>query len=310
MKKNIYALFLILSIVFLLLIFIGVWAGWHNRAPAWTGFGETTEKGNGYVSPKSLWDVLSLIITPLFLAIIAFLFSHADKEKELLLTEKHTQTDREIEADRMREASLQAYLDKISELVLEKGLHRLGKDSEVRNIARVKSLTALDQLDGKRRVILLRFLFESDLLNIQNTIVQLNGASLNNAEFYKMDLSGINLSGADLQESVLLHIDLPKSCFRNSILSKAKLGFVDLSEADLSNMIAIGASFTAVIFSKANLCGAIFKGIDPEAIHNKGIKERSASFEICNFQGAIYDNKTIWPDGFDPIENGAKLTND
>jgi hypothetical protein len=45
------------------------------------------------------------------------------------------QTEREIAQDNQREAALQEYIDKMSELLLEKDLRKSGMDAEVRTIA-------------------------------------------------------------------------------------------------------------------------------------------------------------------------------
>ena len=84
---------------------------------------------NGYIwadgtgfEGKTLWDWLGLFIIPLVLASIAIWFNKTERENELILAEKRAEVDRRLAADRIQEETLQAYFDKITELLLDKKL--------------------------------------------------------------------------------------------------------------------------------------------------------------------------------------------
>src|SRR5229473_617182 len=66
--------------------------------------------GTGFLK-KTLWDWLELLIIPLVLAAVALLFNRAT-----------TRTEQKIALDKQSEDLLQAYLDRMSELLLEKSL--------------------------------------------------------------------------------------------------------------------------------------------------------------------------------------------
>jgi Pentapeptide repeats (8 copies) len=93
--------------------------------------------------------------------------------------------------------------------------------------------------------------------------------------FQKADLSGIDLSGLDLREADFRGADLYGTQLMNSLLCRAdfsegtNLGYAKLQGADLS---------------EANLSGANLEGA--------GLEEAIA-------QRAIYDQKTVFPVGFD-----------
>src|SRR5437660_11189329 len=70
----------------------------------WTGFNGNNKSG------KTLWDWLQLLFIPAILTLGAVWFTSRQNH------------DLEIAADTQREAVLQAYLDKMSELLLEKDL--------------------------------------------------------------------------------------------------------------------------------------------------------------------------------------------
>ncbi len=68
------------------------------------------------LSGKNLWDWLQLLIIPAVLAIGGYLFNFATGR-----------TEREIALDKQREDALQAYIDNMSALLLEKDLRKSGK---------------------------------------------------------------------------------------------------------------------------------------------------------------------------------------
>jgi len=68
--------------------------------------------------------------------------------------------EREIVADHRQEDTLRKYLDQLQGLLLEKGLRDSEKDAAVRSVARARTLQALERLDGTRKGMLVRFLYE------------------------------------------------------------------------------------------------------------------------------------------------------
>ena len=52
---------------------------------------------------------------------------------------------------RAQDPALQAYLDQMSTLLLEKDLRNSEEDSEVRTLARARTLTVLERLDPSRK---------------------------------------------------------------------------------------------------------------------------------------------------------------
>ena len=159
----------------------------------WAGF-------NGHIkSGKTLWDWLQLLIIPVMLAVGGYLFNFTTNRNEQISTEKRDKTERDIALDNQREAALQDYIDKMSELLLKEHLSELKPEyEEVRKIARVRTLTVLPRLDGKRKRSVLQFLYESGLIDKDIKCVDLSGADLT-----KANLMGANLVGADLSKANL-----------------------------------------------------------------------------------------------------------
>jgi uncharacterized protein YjbI with pentapeptide repeats len=88
-------------------------------------------------------------------------------------------------------------------------------------------------------------------------------------------------------------------------LMNATLVGVQMKGADLSNVIAVGADFTEADLSSsglknADVCGASFIRANLCNV-NFDVKRIESAF----FTGAIYNEWTVWPEGFDPVMFGA-----
>ncbi len=171
-------------------------------------------------------------------------------------TTKQGQVSDAENKDNQREAALQAYIDKMSELLLAQNLRNSSVDEEVRKIARVRTLTVLRRCDAERKGTVLRFLLEAGLIDKDKCIIDLTGADLSNASLSGADLSGADLSGAklshaDLSDANLGGATLSRANLRFANLSDAKLGGADLSNADLSGAKLRGANVTPEELDKA-----------------------------------------------------------
>jgi uncharacterized protein YjbI with pentapeptide repeats len=195
------------------------------------------------------------------------------------------QRQRELEQDKARETALQAYLTDIGDLILDKSspLRESQAGGEASRLARAKTLTVLQGLDGARKRILIQFLKEEELINKPDPIVDLAGADLSYAQLVGVDkdrnqffmndtnlaaanlyranmknsvLDGANLSRANLTEADLLASNLDETNLEGSNLTKANLRRCRLARADLSNARLEGATLEAVDLYGADLSGA------------------------------------------------------
>ena len=218
-----------------------------------------------------MWDWLQLLIIPVVLAVGGYVINltisrgeqeatrqRAQSEREAV--EKRAETEREIALDNQRETSLQEYIDKMSKLFLREDL--LGSDpkKEVREIARIRTLTVLNRLDGKRKGSVLQFLKDSELINQGTPIINLFGANLSGAYLSEAFLHGtrlyyVDLSGANLRQAHLGYIpsneQYDQEYIEGADLSRTNLTGADLSRADLEEVKLRNANLT-----KANLSGA------------------------------------------------------
>src|SRR5215208_720593 len=77
-----------------------------------------------FVAKKSLWDFLDLLIVPLALAIIGFGFAAQQQARQTQLENQRDARAQAVEEQRAQNEALQAYLDQMNNLMLEKGLLR------------------------------------------------------------------------------------------------------------------------------------------------------------------------------------------
>jgi hypothetical protein len=205
---------LIVCIVFALAVH---WLGWD-----WTGFnryiGPELRPNQQYRSEKTLWDWLQLLVIPLMLAIGGFWFNQTQKSRDERATAQRTKTEREIAADNQRDVALQAYLDKMSELLLHEKLRDSAAEDEIQKIARVRTLTVLRGLDPIRKAGVIQFLHESGLIDIEKCIINLRGADLRRA-----GLRGAILRGATLREADLSRADLSRATLRGASVTREQL---------------------------------------------------------------------------------------
>jgi hypothetical protein len=205
----------------------------RSRLWARTGFGE-----------KTMWDLLQLLIVPLALVAIGFWFTVEQEERQREIETKQAQLEREIEAQRAEQVTLQAYLDQMGTLLLDRDPRAADENSDVRRLARARTLVVLDALGPTRQERALRFLSEAELIEAappdEQPVIPLKYASLENIELpYGLLLSGANLQQADVSGANLANTDL-----RDTYLAGAHLEGADLEDADLGGANLKGARVT------------------------------------------------------------------
>lgn len=227
---------------------------------------------------RTLWDWLELLVIPGFLAIIAFVFNRAERDRDHIR-----------ELDRQRENALNNYYDQIERLI-STGLEANTSGNQLLEIARGRSLSTLRMLDGYRKGLLFMFLYDiglitsnpseqkGPLISLKNADLSglilgsthfgprsqfghpigLNGIDLSEADLrkaklsdlrlYNMNFSGANLSAADLKNVVIANSDLTATNLNHSNLSNAYLTDCSLINCNLSNANLSFAKFDSTLF--------------------------------------------------------------
>jgi uncharacterized protein YjbI with pentapeptide repeats len=290
---------------------------WKVGAREWAGFGQSydedaltvTEKGAETTNAskeeptktttitkrlqpaKTLWDWMSLLLTPATLAGLGFLFQssqekaqrrkdEADKERD----RKKDEADKERDINQQREQALQTYLNYLSELPVDKQLKKQALEAantstqkgtvesdatEVETeAAKAKSETTIDAKVAskvvKARTLALLRMFDEDIP--RKTIVlsfladadllsqldlDLTFIGLNGANLKKVNFSACELRSANLNSAHLSRADFSGANLRCANLSRA-----DLNDADLSGATLWRTDLSSATLWRTNLSGA------------------------------------------------------
>src|SRR5215211_3101691 len=239
---------------------------------------------------QTVWDwlhLLSALAIPVVLAAAGLWFTAQQDQRQQRIEDDRAQqaqniesqrakAERELAKERAQDEALQAYLDQMSNLLLEKDLRESKEDSEVRTLARARTLTVLGRLDSERNGYILQFLREAKLINGTESVVTLSSSDLSGADLRSVELSEIdlsdadlhkadltwaelsraNLSGAELYKTDLINASLSHANFSRAYMGSADLFGADLNKANLSVTDMYATSLTWAELSRANLSGA------------------------------------------------------
>jgi uncharacterized protein YjbI with pentapeptide repeats len=247
-------------------------------------------------------DWLQLALVPIVLTLITVVFTWQQNARQQAIEDQRAASERKIEEQRGQDAALQAYLDQMSNLLLKNGLRTSAEDSEVRLLARARTLTALERLDSDRQMNLLIFLYEAHLiekgdsvyLNVPGTIVDLQGADLRG-----LDMNGVgfflwsNFSGTDLSRADLSYALLSESDFSFTTLDEANLTNVEFEGTNLSYSRAPNADLSGANLRKADLSPANYKNATLRGANLKGANLKSAFFKGADLSEANLDNANM-----------------
>jgi uncharacterized protein YjbI with pentapeptide repeats len=208
-------------------------------------------------------DWLQLLIVPFVLTVIGFVFTIQQDARQ-----------QAIENQRAQDAALQSYFDQMSSLMIgENQLRDSEKDSEIRTVARARTLTVLRMLDESRKPAVMLFLREAMLVQRvegRGPIISLSGADLRGVDLNAVDLRGATLYGADLRGADMISANLSDADLSGADLSDVDLFYADLSGANLEEAELSGANLEA-----ADLSGAT--GITKEELERQAASLEGAT---------------------------------
>src|SRR5215207_5501854 len=235
------------------------------------------------------------------------------------LENQRAEAERELAEQRAQDEALQAYLDQMSQLILDRKLLEVEQGDPVHapgdpvhTLAQASTSTAILRLDAKHNESVTHFLINSDLSvrsedsarllrgstlshaklsgahlpNADLGDVELSGADLSNALLLNANLIGADLSGADLSNALLDNADLvahlPNADLSGASLFGADLSDANLFSADLSDANRIGADLSRSVLDNANLSGAVLDNANlggADGITNEELDQKAVSLE-------------------------------
>jgi uncharacterized protein YjbI with pentapeptide repeats len=234
---------------------------------------------------------LELLVVPLVLAGVGFWFAAQQDDRQRRTEERRAELEREIEDQRAQHATLQAYLDQMGTLLLERDLRTSDEDSDVRRLAQARTLVVLDALGSDRIDRVLRFLEETELSqaepNGQPPIVSLKYAVLRDFELGGKQL----LRGTDLTQAWLTGSDLSEAHLEGTDLSGAHLGGADLKGAYLQDAKLSGAYLYDTDLRGADLSEADLS--DAEGRFESGARMVRTRLDGAHLDGADLTNARV-----------------
>ena len=204
--------------------------------PRWTGFRGMT-----------LREWLQLLIVPFALVAISFLFTMQQDARQQQIEDQRAQAERELAERRAQDDALQAYLNQMSDLMLNRNLLESEPSDPTFALAQARTSTVILRLDGAHNKSVTRFLRDSGLADD----LLLSGIDLEGA-----DLSEAQLAYADLSETQLAHADLSEAELFNADLSETRLAHADLDSTDLDGADLRGADLNGADLGDADLLSA------------------------------------------------------
>ncbi|MCT8159729.1 pentapeptide repeat-containing protein [Pseudoruegeria sp. SHC-113] len=229
---------------------------WWLRRPAWMGF-----------SGKTLWDWLGTMMNATVLGLGTLMVG-------VILQQSET--------NRLEEASLQAYLDRIATLHLNADL----PPAESRAVARAQTSAILASVNGERAGRVLRFLDE--LGTLEAYVASLEGARLAGAE-----LKGLHFPRADFEEADLSGADMEYGDFSTADFEEADLRGTDLKRSTLTR-----ASFDSARMRGAELDGADLRGAD---------LSRAKGLKAAQLTSTCLDETTRLPEALQKVTGDPTL---
>ena len=188
---------------------------------------------------------------PLVVAFIAGMFAWGAQ----IRAGQRFEAEQELNNNRARETALRTFLDRMTVLVIDRNLQNSERDSPEQAVAIAHTFATLRGLDGPRKGLVVKFLYESNLINSGKPIVGLARADLRSSDLGGLDLNRCDMSGANLSNADLGDTDLSESSLVEAILVKADLNYTDLRDADLS-----GADLHLALIHDADLAGVNLAG--------------------------------------------------
>jgi uncharacterized protein YjbI with pentapeptide repeats len=183
-----------------------------------------------------------------------------EKQEQAVAAERSTPASKPkpVPDQSSQDATLQAYFDQMSILLLDKGLNGAFEggakgDREVRTLAQARTLAALERLDPAHKRQVMLFLVDASLVQNrpgEDPVVSLIGA----------DLEGVDLTypaPGDAQP----YASVPVLDLSSADLTYADLSGIVMQDARLVGADLSGANLNSTVLNDANLSGANLSGV-------------------------------------------------
>lgn len=210
----------------------------------WTGFGPSVTKETTRFAatgektaldstveqqkPRTVWDWVGLLGVASVVPIVGYLFARHQRKR-----------DEAVANERAQGEALQAFLDQMSNLMIDKKMKIPNKPNQkaVCEVAQARTIAILLALDPDHKRSPLKLVYELGLITKDEPVVALINANLDRANLREVALHGaclrhVNLRGAELSGANLRDSDLSEADLRGVQLANADLSSADLTDAN------------------------------------------------------------------------------
>lgn len=249
------------AVIIVALFFTFVWfvllPSYYNNG---AGFGD-----------RNLWNWMDILIFPLALAIGAVLYNWREKRRDEKLQESEQQRQQLAIQQKAQVDALQAYLDQMSDLLVNQKLRGHPRNSDYCKLAQARTLAILLNLDRINKRHPLKLIAQLDLISKDAPLVSLKNAGLDTA-----DLSEVTLLDVSLEEADLRLADLTGANLKGSDLTWADLRGADLRRAVLTNACLANANLLPYDHDNPAQLSAphLLNGSDPSDLPSRGRRKR------------------------------------
>ncbi|MGV9747787.1 pentapeptide repeat-containing protein [Rhodococcus zopfii] len=143
-------------------------------------------------------------------------------------------------------------------------------------------------------------LTDAELVNVTLVGADLTGATLTGVDMTGVDLTEVDLVSVDLTRATLISVDLAEAKLADVKLKSATLNYANLTGAHLTGVDLAGARLLGANLSGANLTGVDLFDADLTEADLCEARLSWADLTDANLTGVRWDDRTIWPDGFEP----------
>jgi uncharacterized protein YjbI with pentapeptide repeats len=153
----------------------------------------------------------------------------------------------------------------------------------------------------------MKILFATDR-SIDIPYTSLRGLNFNEQDLHRIILENLDLTGSSFIRTNLRGAFLAKAILKDCDLSESNLITADLMEANLSNANLQNCKAFFCKMERANIRNGNLKGANGANLKEaklQGANVNCCDIENVNFEGACYDEDTIWPKYFVPENFGC-----
>ena len=143
---------------------------------------------------------------------------------------------------------------------------------------------------------------------------KLDGEDFTKVNFHRCILDKYNMNksyfkGCDFRSAQMNAVNFDETFMSGTRLIMVKSVNSSYKGANFVNSLLLYSDFSYTNFTDVNFSEAILKESNFEGCNFCGAMLLCEQIESCNFKGAIFDDTTVWGNGFNPIEYGAIYKN-